>query len=233
MRKTLFPLIICAVVTSACQTAADATPTSAGSPLAPTPNEVIVTLAQPPTTTPDPNNPPPTRIVETSGPTDIPTRTLDPVMAVTHTAIVIDAATAGASFGTPELPIAGTAIISQTQDPNAGLLFDRIIFSIDANGAVETVEVLQSGQVVRNGQAGIPLNGQQVTELDAILDEINYFGLSGIFQAMGGGRRGTTFTITVERAGESYTIVADDNFTPPELRRLFTVLINAGQQRPG
>ncbi len=129
----------------------------------------------------------------------------------------------------PPLPVPGT-IIAVTEDPNAGLVFDSLTMERTGGiaGELLTVQVLSNGSVFRNGSAST-ISGDQVMEIDSMLDQMNFFRMQGVFTAPGAGAELFTYAITVERAGASRTVTAQDGLIPPELQALITVLVQLGQ----
>jgi hypothetical protein len=129
----------------------------------------------------------------------------------------------------PPLPAPGT-IVAATEDPNAGLVFDSL--TLERTGGISgerlTVQVLSNGSVLRNGAAST-ISADQVTQIDALLDRMNFFQMQGVFTAPGAGADLFTYAITAERAGAVRTITAQDGLIPPELQMLITVLVQLGQ----
>lgn len=129
----------------------------------------------------------------------------------------------------PPLPAPGT-IVAATEDPNAGLVFDSL--TLERTGGISgerlTVQVLSNGSVLRNGAAST-ISADQVTQIDALLDRMNFFQMQGVFTAPGAGADLFTYAITAERAGAVRTITAQDGLIPPELQTLITVLVQLGQ----
>lgn len=139
------------------------------------------------------------------------------------------------SFGTdePPLPIPGTIIAPTTPDPDAGLLFDTILLERTGGLAGEplTVEVKSDGTITRDGAASTILP-DQVTFLDNLIDQLNFFGLQGVFAAPGTSADTYTYYVTVTRAGASRTIQAQDGFLPSELAQFLSLLSSLGAPTP-
>lgn len=129
----------------------------------------------------------------------------------------------------PPLPAPGT-IVAATEDPNAGLVFDSLTMERTGGiaGELLTVQVLSNGSVFRNGAASA-ISADQVTQIDGLLDQMNFFQMQGVFTAPGAGADLFTYAITVERAGASRTVTAQDGLIPPELQALITALVQLGQ----
>jgi hypothetical protein len=135
------------------------------------------------------------------------------------------------SFSTdePPLPIPGTIIAPTTPDPDAGLIFDTILLERTGGlaGIPLTVEVKSDGTVTRDGVAST-ISPDQVTFLDNLLDQLNFFGLQGVFTAPGTSADTYHYALTVTRAGASRTIRAEDGFIPSEMVQLLSLLSDLG-----
>lgn len=155
----------------------------------------------------------------TPQPTAVPdTATPEPVQQATPLAV-------------DNLPPVGELITSATEDPEAGLVFDSIIFT-QTGGASSielTIELRSDGTLIRNGETST-VSQEDVLAIDAMLDEINYFGIQGVFAAAAPNPDVYSYTITVERAGASLMINAQDTYTPVELKELFSAIANLGQE---
>lgn len=128
------------------------------------------------------------------------------------------------------LPPVGELVAAATEDPEAGLVFDLIVFTQTGgpNNADLTIELRSDGTLVRNGQTST-VSPEDVIAIDTMLDELNFFGIQGIFAAAAPNPDVYSYTITVERAGASRMINAQDTYTPVELKELFAAIINLGQ----
>lgn len=136
------------------------------------------------------------------------------------------------SFGTdePPLPIPGTIIAPTTPDPDAGLIFDLIILERTGGPTSQplTIEVRSDGAFTRNDVPGT-LSPDQITLIDTIIDQLNFFGLQGVFIAPGTSADTFRYRVTVERAGASRTLQAADGFLPPELAQFLSLLGSLGE----
>lgn len=130
--------------------------------------------------------------------------------------------------GQPEI-IPGTLIPPATADTLAGTPFDRILFKRTGGitGQSLTVEILADGTYTRNDASG-QLSPEQVQQLTNILDQLDFFGIQGVFTAPGTGADVYQYSVTVDRGGASRMIDAQDGLTPSELMALFTVLGQIG-----
>lgn len=127
------------------------------------------------------------------------------------------------------LPIPGTLVAAATPDPDAGLVFDRILFERTGGvaGIPLTIEIRSNGSVTRDGQPRT-IGADLVRLIDDQLDLMNFFGIQGVFSAPGTSADIYTYNITVERSGASLTIKAQDGFIPPEIQRLIALLQDIG-----
>ncbi|MBZ0290379.1 MAG: hypothetical protein K8I30_22330 [Anaerolineae bacterium] len=123
------------------------------------------------------------------------------------------------------LPLPGTMVAAATPDPDVGLIFDTILFERTGGiaGIPLTIEIRSDGTVTRDGVASA-ITPDQVTLIDTVLDQLNFFGLQGVFTAPGTSADTYHYAVTVERAGSSRTIRAEDGFVPPELQQFLALL---------
>jgi hypothetical protein len=128
------------------------------------------------------------------------------------------------------IPPVGEISRSPTEDPEAGLVFDSIIFT-QTGGSTEgelVIEIHSDGTMIRDGETGT-ISQEDVTRIDDMLDDINFFGIEGIFEAAAANPDAYSYTITVERAGASRMIPAQDTYAPQELKDLFAAILALGQ----
>jgi len=139
------------------------------------------------------------------------------------------------SFATdePPLPIPGTLDASSNPDAEAGLVFDDIQFERTGGIAGETltIEVKSDGTFTRDGVPGT-ISPDQVTMIDNMIDQLNFFGLQGIFEAPGTSADVYRYRVRVSRAGSARTIQAQDGFIPPELIQFISLLSSLGAPAP-
>ncbi len=127
------------------------------------------------------------------------------------------------------VPPVGQLIAAATEDPEAGLVFHDIIFTQarGSNAPDLTIELHNDGTLIRNGQTS-SVSADQVTAIDNMLDELNFFGIQGVFEAAAPNPDDYVYSITVDRAGSSRTINTQDTYTPEELKNLFAAIIALG-----
>jgi hypothetical protein len=135
----------------------------------------------------------------------------------------------GDDEGALEVPLPGTLVASATEDPDAGLIFDQITFTMSggANDTSFTVELLQNGTVTRDGVVS-QVGTDVVYEIDAMLDELNFFGLQGSYLGPPADEDVYQYRIEVVRGGASRLINAQDGYLPTELKALFARLADLG-----
>lgn len=139
---------------------------------------------------------------------------------------------------TPEVfelpvPAPGTLIASTTEDPESGLIFDMIqVVQFGGPEGAERREVtlLQDGSYTVNGVAGVT-TAQVVADIDAILDELSFFGLQGSMLGPVPDTDDYRYSITVKRGDLERTITMQEGFYPRELDRLLLAVfaLGAGQ----
>jgi hypothetical protein len=160
-------------------------------------------------------------------PTTVPAPTSELPTATSESETVQQVAT---PFAEVTLPPVGELVAPVTEDPEAGLVFDLIVFTQSGgpNNTELTIELRSDGTLIRNGEAST-VSQADITAIDTMLDEIGYFGIQGIFEAAAPNPDAYSYTITVERAGSSRMITPQDAYTPEELKELFAAILNLGQ----
>jgi hypothetical protein len=163
----------------------------------------------------------------TSAPTTVPAPTSEPPTATSESETIQQVAT---PFAEITLPPVGELVAPATEDPEAGLVFDLIVFTQSGgpSNTELTIELRSDGTLIRNGETST-VSQADITAIDRMLDEIGFFGLQGIFAAAAANPDVYSYTITVDRAGSSRMIVAQDTYTPEELKELFAAILNLGQ----
>lgn len=131
--------------------------------------------------------------------------------------------------GALEVALPGTLVASATEDPDAGLIFDKVTFSLQGGGndAALSIEILQDGTLIRDGVASV-LPADAVIELDNMLDTLNYFGIQGTYLGPARDSSIYRYTITVLRGEMERTINAEDGYMPTELQALFAKIVSLG-----
>jgi len=123
------------------------------------------------------------------------------------------------------LPPVGTMVAPVTEDPEAGLMFDVVYLEQTGGftGIPLTVEVRSDGRVIRDGVEG-SVTPDQVTEIDNIIKDINFFGIQGQFEPASNNPDAYSYKISVDRGGSSRTINAQDGYAPEPLLRLINAV---------
>lgn len=159
----------------------------------------------------------------------LPEATLEPTapIGVVVTRAPVDEA--GGDFALPEAGV-GTLVASETEDPNAGLIFDRVRLTRSGGPRSEegvVLEIFQNGSYTRNGASG-SISQQEVARLDALLDEINFFGLQGNMLGPSGEDPAYRFTLTVVRGADERTIQSQDGWMPQAYIQLLAEFFEVG-----
>lgn len=130
--------------------------------------------------------------------------------------------------GQAPLPVPGTLEAPQ-QDEEIGLVFDKVLFERTGGlaGTPLTIEILQNGNVTRDGVAST-IGAGQITQIDNLIDQMNFFYIEGVFTSAGSNADIYHYRITVDRNGASRTVDAEDNLLPQPLRELISTLMDIG-----
>jgi hypothetical protein len=123
------------------------------------------------------------------------------------------------------IPPPGTSIAPVTEDPEATAVFDAVFLEQTGGftGIPLSVQVFSDGRLVRDGVEG-SVTAEQVAQIDTIIKEINFFGIQGQFEPAGTNPDAYSYKISVDRAGASRTINAQDGYTPDDLLRLINAV---------
>lgn len=130
-----------------------------------------------------------------------------------------------------EVPLPGTLVASSTEDPEAALIFDMIqVVQFGGPEGAERREVtlLQDGSYTVNGVNGVT-TPQVVADIDAILDELSFFGLQGAMLGPIPDTDDYRYSITVKRGDLERTITMQEGFYPQELDRLLLAVFALGE----
>jgi hypothetical protein len=229
----LLSLSVVLILVAGCQPAATPTPSAPVSIFSPS-------ITPPPNA--DPTEPLPTGfLTETpiSAPNISASNTPDPALIATQTLIAQEISTM--TGGTPQptagmfRPDVGVISTATTPDPNIQLLFDSVTLEQRIGGQdtpVLTVIVRRDGSVQRSDAQAASVGEFGVLELDALLDEVDFFGFQGFFVSAGNAGS-TIYRITVERAGFTRSVDLQEGLAPPELQQLVAIMQYAGLNVPG
>lgn len=127
-----------------------------------------------------------------------------------------------------EVPMPGTLVASETEDPNAALVFDNIFFT--RTGGPEgseriQIELFQDGRMIYNSQQSmVPI--ETILRIDAMLDEMNFFGLQN--NMMGPQVEGDEYQygLVVTRGIDTLAVTSIDGYMPTEYERLLGTILN-------
>lgn len=137
--------------------------------------------------------------------------------------------------GALEIPGVGTLIASETEDPNMGVPFDTI-YVLRTSGEEAAIdlelELRSDGSYTRNGVAGL-ISPEEVGRINALLDELNFFGLQASMLGPSAENVANRYTVTVFRAGQSRSVNSEDEFMPNEYIEFLVALLEIGFRDPG
>lgn len=183
--------------------------------------------------------PTPVSVQPTTAALDAPTLPPDQATAVAN-ATAAAAPTAGiqsvgatptplpAEIAVNSLPDPGTIQPPATEDPNVALVFDQITFERTGGSSPEPLLIIirSDGSAEVNGQPQT-VAPEVITALDAQIDQLEFFGIQGIFSSPGAPSDVYQYVVTVDRAGASQMLTAQDGLTPNELLRFFAAIVAA------
>ncbi len=172
----------------------------------------------------------PTLDTSSSDPTEAHTPTPVGLESETTAEAVLEAATEDPLVAAGlTLPLPGTIQAPATEDPDADVMFDSILFyqTGGPNNIPLTVEVYNDGRVVRDGVTR-SISQAEVLQLHQMLKDMNFFGINGQFTMPGRSEDVYYYQVTVERDGGAASLSAQDGYTPPVLLELFAVLSEIG-----
>jgi hypothetical protein len=129
-----------------------------------------------------------------------------------------------------EIPLPGTLVKSATEDPNANIPFDSVELTRSGgiSGKKLTIQIASDGTLDRDGQK-IKLTSEQIKRINDQINQLNFFGLQGVFTAPGTQPDVYHYSITVGRGGEVRAIDAEDGFIPKDLQALIDLLLQLAQ----
>lgn len=128
-----------------------------------------------------------------------------------------------------DVPLPGT-LVHDTEyvDENMGAVFDQIIFSRYGGGdnaPPYRLVINQDGTYDINEEIFGQVDSTTVTQVDDILDEINFFGINTPMLGPGPDAINYRYVLTVYRGDDEMSIRAEDGFTPQPVMRLFGALM--------
>jgi len=113
------------------------------------------------------------------------------------------------------MPLPGTLVVSETEDPRADVPFTGITLVRLHQGIADQLVIKGDGTFTYNNVPGI-LSPQQIFNLNEAIKGINFFGVEATFMSMVPQIDAFEYALTVERGEDTRTIVSQDNFTPNE-----------------
>jgi len=154
--------------------------------------------------------------------------TVEPTNPITDdSALATLAATIGA-------PAAGTMFVPDDQEtPNAPTaaptVIDSLFFTQSGGivGLTQTIQLKADGTLIRDGETST-VSTADVQRIAALLDEIHFFELEGIFTGPGSAADAYRYSLSVNGANGSRMITSEDGMTPPELYEVFDAIRSLG-----
>lgn len=138
-----------------------------------------------------------------------------------------------------ELPVpgVGTLVASETEDPNADLIFDTITLVRTPTGEDPqeepfTLVINRDGNYTRDGVDGV-ISQATVTEIDNMLDALNFFGLQATFMGPSTEMATYVYRLTVVRGEEQRTITSMDGYMPQPYQSLVATIFEVGLRPAG
>jgi len=135
--------------------------------------------------------------------------------------------------GALPVPLAGTLVASETEDPQAGLAFDYIYLLQEGGSNNERIiaEIYGDGRTTFNTREG-KIGQDTIIEIIRAIDELNYFGIQGTFLGPAPRPNEYNYTIVVQRGANSRRINAQDGYIPMEFIRFLAQIRNIAELAP-
>jgi hypothetical protein len=127
------------------------------------------------------------------------------------------------------VPLPGTlAYDGGFVDEEMDAVFDRVVFTRSGGGEdspVYLLKIKQDGTYELNFDTLGQVDASVVTDLDDLLDKINFFGISSPMVSTVPNPDKYRYAVTVERGTTSMTLHAEDGFIPQPVKPLFGSLM--------
>ena len=124
----------------------------------------------------------------------------------------------------------GVLVASETEDPEPRGMFDYIYMTQEGGreNTVTTIEIYGDGRIVRNSVEG-RIGTEAINEIDATINEINFFGMQGTLLGPPGGEDVYYYRLVVQRGFQARTITAQDGYIPNEFLNLLSLIRQVGE----
>lgn len=136
-----------------------------------------------------------------------------------------------ASEGALPIPLPGTLVASETEEPEiSGGVFDRIIFRQTGGTADVNVRFEINGQeriVVRDGVSMV-VSQEVIDQIDQVINDLNFIGLQGTFMGPAASDDVYFYRVTVEKGEAARTIASQDGFMPDAYKSFLGLLRAVG-----
>lgn len=127
------------------------------------------------------------------------------------------------------IPGFGTLEASSTEDPNIDMIFSEInlyVYGGEEGTQPLSLTLLENGTYTRNEFSGT-VSPQRVTEIDTLLDELNFFGLQANFIGFGASNV-TKYRLRVVRGTQERMIDSEEGYMPTQYNILLGELLKVG-----
>jgi hypothetical protein len=131
------------------------------------------------------------------------------------------------------VPLPGTLVASETEDPEPGGIFDSVYLRQEGgqNDIITITEVFSDGRVIRDGVEGL-VDQISIMEIDNAINTLNFFGMQGTLMGPPGDDNTYVYRVFVVSGDNERAIMAQDGYMPPEFMALLTLVRQAGDAVP-
>ncbi len=127
--------------------------------------------------------------------------------------------------GDLEVPLPGTLVASETEDPNADVPFTLIDIVRLHQGVADELIIKGDGTFTYNNVAGV-VSPQQIFNLNKAIKEINFFGLQGVMMSTVPQSDSYEYAVTIERGEDRRVMSSQDKFMPSRYTQFVSALWN-------
>lgn len=129
------------------------------------------------------------------------------------------------------IPLPGTLVASETEDPEPPGLFDYISMEQEGGrgGSVILIEIYGDGTVIANGITG-QIGPAEILEIDNAINTVNFFGMQGALLGPPGRADGYIYRLAITRNQTTRAINAQEGYMPGEFINLLGLVRQAGNR---
>ena len=127
------------------------------------------------------------------------------------------------------VPLPGTLVASETEDPEPPLPFDHISMEQESGrgGSTALIEIYGDGRVVANGVTG-QISPAEILEIENAINIVNFFGMQGALLGPPGRSEGYIYRLAITRDQKTRAIFAQEGYMPDEFMQLLGLVRQAG-----